>query len=153
MKSIVRRVLLSSEDFDDPPAPFRTGAAGEVRLDAEGAFALEERLRISANSLHAMVGHGVVERLNALPLEGTLGAGAPSLIRPSVVGDARRVLYEADATSYGGAWEFLVHRDEGPPITEYRVAGVNREYQLTLVRLIDILHRAGRHGEAVWLAL
>jgi hypothetical protein len=153
MQSAARCVLLRPEDFDAPAAPFRTGAAGMVRLDAEDAFELEERLRISANSLHAMVGHGVVDRLNGLPLEGALGAGVPSLIRPAVVDDARRILYEADATSYGGTWEFLVHREEGPPVTEYRVAVANREYQLTLVRLVDILNRAARRGEAVWLAL
>ena len=151
--STVRRVLLRGEDFDDPPPPFRTGSAGLIRLDAEGEFELEERMRISANSLHALVGHGVVDQLNELPLEGTLGEGAPSLIRPALVEAARRVFYDADATSYGGAWEFLVHHDTGPPATEYRVAVVNREYQLTLVRLIDILYGAGRRGEGVWLAL
>lgn len=148
-----RRVYLASDDFDDPPPPFRTGAAGLVRLDDQGEFDLEERVRISANSLHAMVGHGVVDRLNALGLEGTLGAGAPVLFRPGLVEDARSVLYDADRRTYGASYEFVVAREPGPPPTEYRVAVLNREYQVTLVRLVDVFQRASRHGEAVWIAL
>ena len=53
MSSTVRRVYLEPSEFDDPPRPFRTGTAGLVRLDADGEFELEERMRISANSLHA----------------------------------------------------------------------------------------------------
>ena len=152
-KEPARRVYLASDDFDVPPPPFRTGAAGLVRLDDQGEFDLEERVRISANSLHAMVGHGVVDRLNALGLEGTLGAGAPVLFRPGLVEDARSVLYEADRQTYGASYEFVVAREPGPPPTEYRVAVLNREYQVTLVRLVDVFQRASRHGEAVWIAL
>ena len=148
-----RHVYLAPDDFDDPPPPFRTGAAGLVRLDDQGEFELEERVRISANSLHAMVGHGVVDRLNALGLEGTLGGGAPVLFRPGLVEDARSVLYEADRRTYGASYEFIVAREAGPPATEYRVAVLNREYQVTLVRLVDVFQRASRHGEAVWIAL
>ena len=153
MSSTVRRVYLQSGEVDDPPKPFRTGAAGLVRLDAEGEFELEERMRISANSLHAMMGHGVVDQLNALGLEGTLGNGAPVLFRPAQVEDARSILYEADRKTYGARYEFVVQRDEGDPPTEYRVAVLNREYQVTLVRLVDVFQRASRHGEAVWIAL
>ena len=101
MTSDSERVYLAPGEFDDPPPPFRTGAAGLVRLDAEGEFELEERMRISANSLHAMVGHGVVDRLNELGLEGTLGGGAPVLFRPGLVEDARAILYDADRKTYG----------------------------------------------------
>ena len=149
----VQRIYLAADDFDDPPPPFRTGAAGLVRLDAEGEFELEERVRISANSLHAMVGHGVVDRLNALGLEGTLGSGAPVLFRPALIEDARSVLYAADRQTYGAQYEFVVGREDGTPPTEYRVAVHNREYQVTLVRLVDVFQRASRHGEAVWIAL
>ncbi len=149
----VERVYLAADDFDDPPPPFRTGAAGLVRLDAEGDFELEERLRISANSVHAMVGHGIVERLNALGLEGTLGSGAPVLFRPAIVERARGILYEADRDTYGASHEFVVARAGGDPPTEYRVAVHNREYQITLVRLVDVFNRASRHGEAVWIAI
>lgn len=149
----VERVYLAADAFDDPPPPFRTGAAGLVRLDAAGEFELEERLRISANSLHAMVGHGVVDRMNALGLEGTLGAGAPVLVRPGLVERARSVLYDADRKTYGASYEFVVAREDEPVPREFRVAVRNREYQVTLVRLVDVLNRASRHGEAVWISL
>ncbi|MEM9177495.1 MAG: hypothetical protein AAGC67_19945 [Myxococcota bacterium] len=147
------RVYLARSEFDDPPPPFRTGAAGLVRLDAEGAFELEERMQISANSLHAMVGHGVVDRLNALGLEGTLGGGAPVLVRPALVEEARSILYDADRKTYGAEYEFVVAEASGEAPTEYRVAVENREYQVTLVRLVDVFQRAGRHGEAVWITI
>ena len=153
MSRAVRRIFLEVEQFEDPPPPFRTGAAGLVRIDAGGEIELEERLRISANTVHALIGHGVVDRLNALAPEGTLGSGAPVLFRPALVEAARSVLYDADRTTYGGAWEFLVEKQEGDPPLEYRVAVVNREYQVTLVRLVDVFNRASRHGEAVWIAL
>ena len=153
MSDAIERIFLAAEDFDDPPSPFRTGAAGLVRLDDEGAFELDERVRISANSLHAMIGHGVVDRLNELEPEGTLGAGAPVLFRPALIEAARSVLYEADRNTYGGRWEFVVAREEGERPREFRVAVRNREYQVTLVRLVDVFQRASRHGEAVWMAV
>jgi len=153
MIGAARRIFLTSAQFDDPPPPFRTGAAGLVRLDASGDFELEERMRISANSSHALIGHGVLDSLNELSPEGTLGEGRPVLFRPSLVEDARSVLYAADRTTYGGKWEFVVAREEGDPPIEYRVAVLNREYQVTLVRLVDVFNRASRHGEAVWLSL
>ena len=153
MTAAADRVYLEPDEFADPPAPFRTGAAGLVRLDAEGAFELEERLQISANSLHAMEGHGVVDRLNELGLEGTLGRGAPVLFRPALVEHARSILYEADRQTYGASYEFVVARQEGARPREYRVAVQNREYQVTLVRLVDVFQRASRHGEAVWVAI
>ena len=113
----------------------------------------ETRLRISANSVHALIGHGVVAELNALGLEGVLGRGAPVLIRPALVTTARRILYAADRLSYGGQWEFVVAREAGPEPVEYRVAVANREYQKTLVRLVDVLNRASRFGEAAWIEL
>jgi hypothetical protein len=146
-------VYLDVEDFDDPPLPFRTGAVGLARLDAEGAFELEERVRVSANTLHALEGHGVLDRLNGLGLEGTLGEGLPVLCRPAWVEAARSILYAADRTTYGGRFEFVVARATGEPPVEYRVAVVNREYQVGLVRIIDVFHRASRFGEAVWLSL
>lgn len=149
----LRVVYLTADEFAEPPPPFRTGAAGIVRVGDDGALEQETRLRISANSSHALTGHGVVAALNALGLEGELGGGAPVLIRPALVPTARRILYEADRKTYGGRWEFVVAREEGPEPVEYRVAVVNREYQKTLVRLVDVLNRASRFGEAAWLEL
>jgi len=148
-----RIVRLGANDFEDPPAPFRTGTAGLVHFDADGEIALEERARISANTLHALDGHGVFDRLAELDLEGSFASGAPVLFRPSLVEDARAILYEADRTTYGNQSEFVVAREEGDPPVEYRVAVVNREYQVGLVRLIDVFNRASRFGQAVWLAL
>ncbi len=114
---------------------------------------MEDRVHISANSAHALIGHGVLDQLNELELEGRFGRGVPVLVRPSVIEDARAVLYAADRTTYGSDWEFLVERVEGPPTVEYRVAIANREYQITLVRLVDVFNRASRHGDAVWIRL
>ena len=151
--SSVNRIFLQANDFASPPPPFRTGTAGLVQLDAHGDFELEERVQISANSLHALIGHGVVDRLNELALEGRLGTGAPVMVRPALVEEARAVLYEADRNTYGGEWEFVVARESGDPDTEYRVRVVNREYQITLVRVVDVFNRASRYGGAVWLAI
>lgn len=153
MRTGARRVFLAPDDWHDPPPPFRTGAAGLLRLDAQGDFELDERLRISANSAHALIGHGVVEGLNALGPEGTLGEGLPVVFRPALVTAARSLLYAADPTTYGGAFDFVVAVDTGPPPTEFRVAVDNREYQVTLVRLVDVFQRASRRGEAVWITL
>ena len=54
-------------------------------MRADGEVELEVRVRISGNSSHALIGHGVIDRLNELDLEGTIGAGAPAMIRPAVV--------------------------------------------------------------------
>ena len=151
--SSTQRIFLRAKDFASPPPPFRTGTAGLVHLDERGDFDLEERVQISANSLHALIGHGVVDRLNELALEGSLGTGAPVMIRPSLVEDARSILYDADSQTYGSEWEFVVAREEGKPPTEYCLRVVNREYQITLVRIVDVLNRASRHGAAVWLAI
>ena len=75
------------------------------------------------------------------------------MIRPSLVEEARSILYDADSQTYGGEWEFVVAREEGEPPTEYCLRVVNREYQITLVRIVDVLNRASRHGAAVWLAI
>ena len=69
----LRVVYLTADEFAEPPPPFRTGAAGIVRVGDDGALEQETRLRISANSSHALTGHGVVAALNALGLEGELG--------------------------------------------------------------------------------
>lgn len=126
---------------------------GLVDFDAEGQLELEERVRVSANTLHALEGHGVIAALNGLGLEGTLGGGAPVLCRPGLVETARSILYAADPTTYGERFDFVVARAPGDPPVEYRVAVVNREYQVGLVRIIDVFHRASRFGQAVWLDL
>ena len=125
----------------------------EGRIDEAGVFELEKRVRISANSTHALIGHGVLDALNELELDGELGRGVPIMVRPSVVEQARSILYQADRKTYGGAWGVLVDRLEGDPPIEHRVAVANREYQVTLVRLIDVMNQASRVGDAVWIEI
>lgn len=142
---------LQPDEFDDPPPPFRTGSAGFVRLGPEDTLETELRLRLSANTTHALIGHGVLDEINALPLEGTLGSRLPALIRPSEIEEARTILYAADRNTYGGQWEFLVQPIEIDDPIEYRLRVQNREYQINLTRLIDVLNEASRVGEAVWI--
>ena len=153
MSQALRIVRLTPDQFVDPPPPFRTGSAGFLRMTADGDFETETRLEISGNSTHALIGHGVVDALNDLGLEGTIGGGIPAVIRPTLVEAARSILYEADRKTYGGSWEFVVHREEGDSPVEYRVAVANREYQVSLVRLVDVLNQASRIGEAVWIEI
>jgi len=149
----MRVVYLGTETRDADPRFLRTGEAGLLSLAADGGFDTEVRVGISPNSVHALIGHGVVEELNRLPLEGTLGSGAPAVIPPARLEAARAVFYEADRKTYGGAWEFVVGSDAGPDAAEYRWQIENREYQVTLVRLVDLATRASRYGHAVWLQL
>jgi len=149
----MRVVYLGSETPDASRRFLRTGEAGLLTLAAEGGFDTDVRVRISPNSAHAMIGHGVVEELNRLPLDGTLGSGAPAVIPPARLEAARAIFYEADRKTYGGRWEFAVGSDAGSEPTEYRVQIENREYQVTLVRLVDLATRASRYGHAVWLQL
>ena len=148
-----RIVFLDQDEFMSPPAPFRTGTAGLVRFDEQDSLEMDERVKLSANAVHALIGHGVLDQLNELDLEGSIGRGVPVLIRPALIEEARTILYAADPTTYGKEWEFLVERDPGPPPVEYRVRIVNREYQIALVRLIDVFNRASRHGDAAWITI
>lgn len=153
MSQHARRVYLAPDQFENPPPPFRTGAAGFIQLGPEDEIELQTRVRISANSTHALIGHGVVDTLNDLSLEGRLGSGVPVPIRPNQLEPARRILYQADRKTYGGHWEFVIDRKQGPTPTEYCVAIENREYQITLSRLIDVLNEASRVGYGVWIEI
>jgi hypothetical protein len=149
----MRVVYLGSGALDAGRRFLRAGEAGLLALAADGGFDTEVRVQLSPNSAHALIGHGVVELLNALPLEGTLGAGAPAVIPPASLEAARAIFYEADRKTYGGEWEFRVGAEGGSDPVEYRLRIENREYQVTLVRLVDLTTRASRHGHAVWLQL
>ena len=92
-----------------PPQPFRTGEAGLVWLTPGGDVETEPRVVLSANSTHALIGHGVAERLDALPLEyGPLLAGKAVLVPPPALEAASQILYDADRNTYGRTWEFVV---------------------------------------------
>jgi hypothetical protein len=149
----MRVVYLKPEEFDDPPPQYRIGEAGLVTLNADGKLEAEARVRLSANSVHALLGHGVVDLLNELPLEGRIGDGVEAVIPPAVLDEARATFYAADRKTYGGSWEFVVHRSDSPDSVEYRVAIDNREYQVSLARLVDLSTMASRQGHAVWIRI
>jgi hypothetical protein len=147
----VHVVYLEPEQFDAPPPPFRTGAGGRVWLSERGELETDERVRLSANTVHALEGHGVLSELNRLPLEmGKLGVGREVLLPQAALDDAAEILTEADRKTYGAIWEFVIARDAR---VEYRVRIENREYQRALARLRDLVVAAGRQGFAVWLRI
>jgi len=147
----VRVVYLAPDDFDSPPPPFRTGAGGRVWLGERGELETDERVQLSANTVHALEGHGVLAQLNRLPLElGALGGGREVLVPQAALDAAAEILTEADRTTYGALHEFVVARENG---AEYRVRIENREYQRALARLRDLIVAASRQGFAVWLRI
>jgi hypothetical protein len=98
-----------------------------------------------------MLGHGVVDELNRLPLMGELGNGLDTVIPQAELRAAAGILYEADRNTYGGTWEFEVGFDTSGSL--YRIRIDNREYQSGLLRLTDLLNAASRIGYAVWLRI
>lgn len=151
--SSLRRIYLGPEEFDDPPSPFRSGEAGLVWLGADGTLKTDTRVRLSANATHALVGHGVMDALNDLPLEGRLGEGRDVIVPQQALEAASALLYEADRRTYGGTWEFVVARSRGAEALEHRVRVDNRDYQRNLLRLTDLLALASRRGHAARLRL
>lgn len=138
---------------DGADVSLRTGAAGCVWVDEAGQLETDSRVELSANTTHALLGHGVVDVLNTLPIEGTLGEGAEVLIPPAVLEDVCSIFYEADRKTYGASYEFVVGRGNDPEPIEYRLRIDNREYQATLSRLTFLTSSASREGNAVWLRI
>jgi len=149
----MRAIYLSHDEADPPPAPFRTGEAGTVGIDASGHLEMRPGVSLSANTVHALLGHGVVDALNTLRIEGQIGSGLEALIPPAVIEAARTLFYEADRHTYGGCFEFVVDTPESASDVEYRVRVDNREFQAALARLQYLLTQAGRQGLAVWLRI
>ena len=94
-----------------------------------------------------MIGHGVVDALNALPIEGRVGDGEDALIPPAVLEDACSLFYEADRKTYGAIYEFVVATRLESELVEYRVRVDNREYQAALSRLTFLTSTASREGD------
>lgn len=149
----MRTIYLDPPDAQDPPPPYRTGDAGRVWFSRTGELETDVRVRLSANSTHALIGHGVVDALNALPLDGQLGEGRQVLLAPAVLEAAGRVFTEADRNTYGGSWEFVAGVGEEPDQVEYRLCIDNREYQVTLARLRYLVSMASREGQAAWIRI
>ena len=149
----MRVVYLAAGRRGSPPPPFRTGAAGHFWLSEDRTPEQETRVALSANSTHALLGHGVVDGLNRLSLEGRLGEGREVVIPPATLEAARRIFIEADRTTYGASYEFVAGERCEPDPVEYRVRIDNREYQRTLARLVYLCTMASRNGRAVWLRI
>ncbi len=148
------RIVYLTEDLPAVPgAPLLRGFAGYVRPLADGRFESEPRLQLSANSTHALIGHGVVDALNELPLQGRLGNGSPVLVSPSQLDPARVLFYRADATTYGKHYEFVVGTGLDGERVEYRIRIDNREYQQTLSGLQYMFRTASVDGLAAWLKI
>lgn len=151
MRAAVRVIYLSPEQYDEPPPPFRTGVGGRVWMSERGELETDERVRLSANTVHALEGHGVLNALNRLPLEmGRLGEGREVLVPQAALDEFADILTEADRKTYGALYEFVVAREPG---AEWRIRIENREYQRALARLRDLVVQAGRQGFAVWLRI
>jgi hypothetical protein len=148
----VKIVYFDHDHVGAYPTPFRRGEAGWVWMNAQGMAETDSRVSISANSLHALHGHGVVAQLNGLDLLiGCVGEGEPAVLSPSAASAATRIFYEADRMTYGGQHDLLV---EGDSLSvEYRIVVDNREYQRTLSQLQFLASGAARMGHGVLLAL
>lgn len=150
------RTLEAPEPGDHPA--LRTGEAGFVWLSERAELETNTRVLLSPNSTHALLGHGVVEALNRLPLElAPVGSGRDTLIPQAVLDDASDVFYEADRKTYGGIWTFdlsvssTASAAEARPPVRLRID--NREYQRTLARLQDLVRGASRAGFAIRLRI
>jgi len=142
-------------DGDDRATPgLRHGEAGHVWVDAAGELQADTRVALSPNTTHALLGHGVVAELNGLDLDGTLGDGLDVLVPPARLDDVADVLYEADRTTYGARYEFVISRHPAPePGLELRLRIDNREYQRSLARLQFLITTASRDGRAARLLI
>jgi hypothetical protein len=133
---------------------FHSGGADRVVIRGDGIAEVEAGVEISPNSLHALLGHGVADRLDRLPLVyGRVAAGCEAVLRPSALSPASRILYDADRKTYGAVHEFVVGEAGAPDPVQYRIVIDNREYQRTLARLQYLVTLAGREGYAVRLRL
>jgi hypothetical protein len=135
-----------------PPAnlSLRTGSAGFVFVDDDGRVGNDLQLSLSINSTYALMGHGVIEDLNKVEIQGRVGTGMEVLVPPSELEAVRQIFYQADSKTYGGTHEFVVGIDAE---IEYRIRIDNREYQNTLSGLQYLMRTASHEGMAVWLSI
>lgn len=131
----------------------RTGEAGTLWIGENGSFDSDTRVALSFNTTHALLGHGVVDALNRLALEGRVGAGVEAVLPAMVLDAARDLFIDADRTTYGAIHEFSVGSRADPTPTEYRIRIHNREYQASLAHLTFLASSASREGKAVWIRI
>jgi hypothetical protein len=137
-----------------PEPPFFCGEAGVVWVGGEGFVQTDTRVHISPNSLHALHGHGVVDRLNALRLEvGQIGKLRDAVIAPGDTPAALRIFYEADRFTYGAVHDLLVERRDRQGPSEYRLRVDNREFQRTLSQLQFMSSTAAHMGHGIRLRI
>lgn len=152
--------------YFDPTRPveaqpgFRVGEAGIVDFTLDDA----EQVRlpcvaIPPNACHALVALGVVARLNLLPLEiGPIEHGREAVLYPAALERAIEILYAFENELWGGARDYgalelvVATRSAEQPI-EYRLRFDRREFERSLLRLIDLMHAAWRAGRGVRLSL
>jgi hypothetical protein len=152
--------------YYDPARPveaqpgFRSGEAGVIDFALDDAEqALLPRVAIPPNACHALVELGVVARLNLLPLEvGPIEHGREAVLFPGALERAIEILYGFEnelwngSRSYGGLELVVGVRAVAQPI-EYRLRFDRREFERSLLRLIDLFHAAWRAGRGVRLLL
>ncbi len=149
------RIVYYDHAAADLPQPgFRQGQADRVVVGEDGVAEPQSAIQITPNSLCALLGHGVTDRLDRLPLVyGRIRAGGEAVLRPSALSDASRILYEADRMTYGATHDFLAHQSGGADPIAYRIVIDNREYQRTLARLQYLVTLSSREGHGVRLKL
>ena len=152
--------------YFDPAQPaetqpsFRSGEAGIVDFtlddDAQGRLA---RVGIPPNACHALVGLGVVARLNLLPLEiGPIAHEREAVLFPGALERAIEILYALENELWNGsrdygALELVIVARAGALPVEYRLRFDRREFERSLLRLIDLFHAAWRAGRGVRIRL
>ena len=152
--------------YFDPEQPveaqpgFRSGEAGVVDFTlGDEAQARLARVGIPPNACHALVGLGAVARLNLLPLEiGPIAHGHEAVLFPSALERAIEILYALENELWNGsrdygALELVVGARSGALPVEYRLRFDRREFERSLLRLIDLFHAAWRAGRGVRLSL
>ncbi len=152
--------------YYDPARPveaqpgFRAGEAGIIDFtldDAEQAGLAQ--VAIPPNTCHALVGLGVVSRLNTLPLEvGPIAHGREAVLYPSALERAIGILYAFENELWSGALDYaalelVVEPRDADRSHEYRLRFDRREFERSLLRLIDLMHAAWRAGRGVRLLL
>lgn len=149
-----RIVYVDATTVSEAGAPLlRSGEAGSLWIGEDGSFHTDTRVELSCNTTHALLGHGVIDALNGLSLEGRVGERVEAVLPARVLDSARALFIDADRTTYGATHEFVVASSANPEPTEYRIRIHNREYQAALTRLTFLMSSASREGKAVWIRI